>query len=60
MNRSHETNDKLNRPIGVAGGEVVMETVSQTMTGLVVSLGLLLVVAGAWALLHELVPVALQ
>jgi hypothetical protein len=37
-----------------------METVSQTMTGLVVSLGLLLVVVGAWAMLQELLSVALQ
>lgn len=42
------------------GGEDIMETVNQTMTGLVVSLGLLLVAAGAWALLQELLPVALQ
>ena len=37
-----------------------MNTVSQTMTGLVVSLGVLLVATGAWALLQELLPGSLR
>lgn len=37
-----------------------MDTVNEMMTGLVVGLGLLLAVAGAWALVQELLPITLQ
>ena len=56
MKRTTDSADQSLEP----GGENAMEPVNQTMTGLVVSLGVLLVVAGAWALLQELLPVALQ
>jgi hypothetical protein len=37
-----------------------MEVANQTMEGLAVGVGLFLVVVGAWALVQELLPVALQ
>jgi hypothetical protein len=40
--------------------EDIMEVANQTMGSLAMGVGLFLVMVGAWALVQELLPVALQ
>lgn len=55
-----ETNGQLDGLNGDRETEEIMHTVNQTMTHMVVGLGLLLAAAGAWAMLQEFLPGTLQ